>query len=74
MYVRHPLNSPDLTRPSPVLFLATIIIAFLIMMSGSDAQYLKYTTVTGFFQQDDPSTDPKGFDYVRLRTLGVLEC
>jgi hypothetical protein len=36
------------------------------MMSGSDSQYLRYTVVTGFFKQDDPATDPNGFDYVRI--------
>lgn len=35
------------------------------MMSGSDDHYLQYSTVTGYFKQDDPATEPKGFDYVR---------
>lgn len=26
---------------------------------------LNYTTVTGYFQQDDAATDPSTFDYVR---------
>jgi hypothetical protein len=26
---------------------------------------LRFTTVTGYFLQDDPSTDPDTFDYVR---------
>ncbi|KAF8862429.1 phosphoglycerate mutase family protein [Acephala macrosclerotiorum] len=25
--------------------------------------YLKFSTVTGYFQQDEPATDPKSFDY-----------
>ncbi len=25
---------------------------------------INYTTIPGFFQQDDPATDPKSFDYV----------
>ena len=34
-------------------------------MGESDTpQYLKYTSVAGFFQQDDPATEPNGFDYV----------
>lgn len=47
----------------PFLFLATIIVGFLIMMSGSDSYYLKLSTVTGYFLQDDPATNPNGFDY-----------
>ena len=27
--------------------------------------FVNYTSVTGFFQQDDPATDPSTFDYVR---------
>ncbi|KAK3941267.1 phosphoglycerate mutase-like protein [Diplogelasinospora grovesii] len=29
----------------------------------STYSYINYTTVTGFFLQDDPSTSPSGFDY-----------
>jgi hypothetical protein len=29
-------------------------------------EYLNYTTLTGFFLQDDPATDPNTFDYVRF--------
>jgi hypothetical protein len=32
---------------------------------GPEHQIIKYTTVTGYFEQDDSSTDPKAFDYVR---------
>ena len=59
----------DSPKPSPVLFLTTVIVAFLIIMSGSDAQYLRYTVVTGFFKQDDPSTDPSSFDYVSISVI-----
>ena len=31
----------------------------------SGDSFINYTSVTGFFQQDDPSTDPSTFDYVR---------
>jgi hypothetical protein len=27
-------------------------------------QYFNYTTLTGFFAQDDPATNPSTFDYV----------
>jgi hypothetical protein len=30
-----------------------------------DDSYIRYTTITGFFQQDDPATDASTFDYVR---------
>ena len=32
----------------------------------SSYSYINYTTVTGFFQQDDPTTSTSGFDYVRF--------
>lgn len=28
--------------------------------------WINYTTVTGFFLQDEESTNPTGFDYVRV--------
>jgi hypothetical protein len=51
---------------SPFLFLATIVVAFIIMMGQSvpGPEYIKYSTVISFFQQDDPATDPSSFDYV----------
>jgi hypothetical protein len=53
----------------PFLFVATIVVTFLVMMGESkSAEYIRYTTVTGFFQQDDPATVPGTFDYVRLLT------
>jgi broad specificity phosphatase PhoE len=33
--------------------------------------HLKYTTITGFFLQDDPATDPQNFDYV-ISNLGLI--
>jgi hypothetical protein len=49
------------------LFLATIVISFLIMMGESDtSQYINFSSVTGFFQQDDSATDPSSFDYVNV--------
>lgn len=30
----------------------------------ADAAYINYTTVTGYFQQDDPITNATTFDYV----------
>lgn len=42
-------------------------------MSGSDSHYLKLTTVTGYFQQDDPATNPDGFDYVSILIVGNVQ-
>jgi len=33
--------------------------------------HVKYTTITGFFLQDDPTTDPQNFDYV-ISNLGLI--
>jgi hypothetical protein len=30
-------------------------------------EYINYTTLTGFFLQDDPATSTTGFDYVRMQ-------
>lgn len=35
----------------------------------SDCDDIKYTSVPGFFLQDDPSTDPSSFDYVRILSV-----
>jgi len=53
---------------SPVLLLATVLLARFAAMAESVAfaSYLNYSTVTGYFLQDDPATDPSTFDYVRL--------
>lgn len=54
----------------PFLFVATIVVTFLVMMGESkSAEYIKYTTVTGYFQQDDPVTVSGTFDYVSLQLL-----
>lgn len=64
---------------SPVLFATTVLLALLFSMgestraayTSSNSSYLKYTTVTGFFLQDDNSTDAKTFDYVCFHSFGV---
>ncbi|KAL1968181.1 hypothetical protein VTN77DRAFT_2016 [Rasamsonia byssochlamydoides] len=54
----------------PCLLFATIIVAGFMIMAESIASstvsssYLRYSTVTGYFLQDDPATDPSTFDYV----------
>jgi len=49
-------------------------VTFMIMMGETPApepEYLKYSTVTGFFLQDEPTTDPVTFDYVCLAPLDL---
>lgn len=50
---------------------ATVFLALMAMADASrrSSSCLNYTTVTGYFLQDEPSTDPATFDYVSLVTL-----
>jgi hypothetical protein len=68
-------RKPKINKARPILFVATFIVAFLIMLGEAPtaqhispmklkAEYLEYTTVPGYFQQDDPATNDKIFDYV----------
>jgi hypothetical protein len=36
----------------------------------SNSTYLKYSPVTGYFEQDEPGTDPRGYDFVSPMTNG----
>lgn len=38
----------------------------LMMGQSSEAKstHLKYSPVTGYFEQDDPETEPRGYDFV----------
>jgi len=48
----------------PTLFVWTIVLTFLIMIWRSNSpEYIQYSTVTGFFLQDDLATDAETFDY-----------
>lgn len=56
---------------SPFLFFTTVLLALLFTMGEatrpyvtSNTSHINYTTVTGFFLQDDPSTNASTFDYV----------
>ncbi|KKZ66809.1 hypothetical protein EMCG_07498 [[Emmonsia] crescens] len=50
--------------PSPFLLAATVVIALFTAMGESLAlSHFEYSTVTGYFLQDDPATDPADFDY-----------
>lgn len=49
----------------------SFVSAILVLATGSTACWpeasgktIKYSAVPGYFLQDDPKTDPNGFDYV----------
>ncbi|KAJ9355533.1 hypothetical protein DTO027B9_3988 [Paecilomyces variotii] len=50
----------------PTLVFVTVLVTGLMSMaeSMSSSSYLTYSTVPGFFLQDEPDTDPNAFDYV----------
>ncbi|KAH0566506.1 hypothetical protein GP486_000087 [Trichoglossum hirsutum] len=41
------------------------------MSEAYEPSYIKYTTITGFFLQDDPKTDPRTFDY-KATNFGLI--
>ncbi|TVY22354.1 putative phosphoglycerate mutase [Lachnellula hyalina] len=50
----------------PFLFFLTIVVALWMMMAESPnptPEYTAFSTVTGYFQQDNPITEDRGFDY-----------
>ncbi len=51
---------------------ATTLTALGLAASGASARWheadgatIRYSTVSGYFLQDEPTTNPSGFDYVR---------
>ena len=50
------------TTVSTLLALAPSALADWHFAKGKE---IKYTSVEGFFKQDDPATEPSTFDYVR---------
>ncbi|EAW11619.1 histidine phosphatase family protein [Aspergillus clavatus NRRL 1] len=52
--------------PRPTLLVITLLVASLMAIAESVASetHLEFSTVTGYFLQDEPSTDPDTFDYV----------
>ncbi|RDW76421.1 histidine phosphatase family protein [Aspergillus mulundensis] len=44
----------------------------LALSASASAKFINYTTVTGYFAQDDPSTDPSTFDYTS-HNFGLLD-
>lgn len=51
---------------SSCLIGATVFLALIAMAEASRPSYINYTTITGYFLQDEPSTDAGTFDYVRI--------
>jgi len=50
-----------------------VVVTFLVMMGETKGHnYIKYTTITGFFLQDDPATNPATFDYTSTN-FGLIE-
>ncbi|KAL4905897.1 hypothetical protein BDW74DRAFT_152249 [Aspergillus multicolor] len=44
----------------------------LALSASASAKFINYTTVAGYFTQDDPSTDPSTFDYTS-HNFGLLD-
>lgn len=60
---------------SPILFIATLFAVYFVIMGETpkpEATYLKFETVRGYFLQDEPGTEEKGFDYVSLSCYIVM--
>ena len=61
------LLGTDSVTDSPVLFVLTLLFGWFIMAGHGEPTYFrKYSTVLGYFLQDDAETDPNSFDYVCL--------
>jgi hypothetical protein len=63
------LHPTDEMGGSPLISVATTVLLFLAMKEARSPMaysqsYLQYSTVAGFFLQDEPGTDPTTFDYV----------
>ena len=46
------------------LLLGTLVLSLLSRGAANDRDYIRYTTITGYFLQDDNATDSSKFDYV----------
>ncbi|KAL4941334.1 hypothetical protein BDV06DRAFT_223229 [Aspergillus oleicola] len=52
--------------------LSTLTATLGLSAAASAAKHINYTTVKGYFAQDDPSTDPSTFDYTS-HNFGLLD-
>jgi hypothetical protein len=60
-------------RSAVLLGFTAVLLLFFTMAEGHQTTtYIKYTTVSGYFEQDDPKTNASTFDYVRRLTLSSL--
>ena len=48
----------------PFLFIVTVLALVAMGEANNRPSYINYTTITGFFLQDDPKTVSSTFDYV----------
>lgn len=63
-------------RYSPFLFISTFVVAVFMIMGETappEVEYVKLSTVTGYFLQDDLHTEPKGFDYVSVVEIVAMK-
>lgn len=69
----HSVAFPPLTMQHSFLFLVSVTLILLLVVMGEappqstlglPARRYEYSTVTGYFMQDDPGTDGNTFDYV----------
>ena len=51
---------------SSYCFTVTVLAALILMAESHQSSYINYTTITGFFLQDDLSTNASTFDYVNV--------
>jgi hypothetical protein len=55
-------------KSSIVSALALVFVpAALADWAEAEGKSLEFSTVGGYFLQDEPSTNPSGFDYVRIQ-------
>ena len=52
-----------------MLFLASLLSMLAMAEAARAPQHVVFTTLTGYFLQDDNATNPTGFDYVRFSML-----
>ncbi|KAL5341834.1 histidine phosphatase superfamily [Aspergillus crustosus] len=50
----------------------TLALTGVSAVSAVSAEHINYTTVTGYFEQDDPATDPSTYDYTS-HNFGLID-
>ena len=54
-----------MARLSVLKILVLAILAVVVKSHYIHQEYINYTTLTGYFLQDEPTTNPSTFNYVR---------